>query len=485
MERIKYRALVIDDEKSRNEAYHRALDESFIVSIINDIPNLTIQQIADYDIIIMDVVLGKGESSNAFYYLENFKINIPTVIVSGQWVNKKNDPSQSILRVPEFRNIIKVVNWNDISGSNYQSISEDIYSEFCKRKNLMVENKKNICTILQISDLQFGGNVSSSAINDSKRISLFLKENAIDPDLLVIAGDIADKGKKEEYEEAANWISTFATNLWGIYNVLPEDTIKNRVIIVPGNHDYDLSISASDNYEFEFYSSEKNTFSKKKEPIQFKNQKLGFFNFINFAKKLFQDYEWFNYTDEAIHYNNSFINWGINFILVNSAYNINSQNCENRFDEFYCDFSQLREQELPVNNNLGSQVKDLCNILVMHNPPSDFKSQTTNGNDSWKRLQTIIEDNRINICLYGHTHDTISPYLLGGNGGKFCKKLICIPSSSLRLNSSSLTSDSMRGFNIIELHKKDGLVNEVNFRSFEIVNASIKERIDDNTTIKL
>lgn len=485
MERIKYRVLVIDDEKSRNTAYHRALDELFIVNIINDIPNLTIEQIANYDIIIMDVVLGKGASSNAFYYLENFKINVPTVIVSGQWVNNKNDPSQSILRVPEFRNIIKVVNWNDISGNNYQAISEEIYFEFCKRKNLMMENQKDICTILQISDLQFGGNVSSSAINDSQRISSFLKDNAIDPDLLVIAGDIADKGKKAEYDEASNWILTFATHLWGVYGVLPENTIKNRVIIVPGNHDYDLSISASDNYEFKFNSSEKNTFIKKNSPIQFKNQKQGFFNFINFAKKLFQDHEWFNYSDAAIHYNNRFINWGINFILVNSAYNINSQNCENRFDEFYCDFSQLSEKDLPVNFELGSKVKGLCNMLVMHNPPSDFKSQTANGNDSWKRLQTIIEDNRINICLYGHTHDTNSPYILGGNGGEFCKKLICIPSPSLRLNSSSLTSDSMRGFNVIELHKKDGRVNEVNFRSFQLVNASIRELIDDNTTLKL
>lgn len=130
---------------------------------------------------------------------------------------------------------------------------------------------------------------------------------------------------------------------------------------------------------------------------------------------------------------------------------------------------------MPVNESIATDFDDLCNILIMHNPPSHFKIDKVNGIQSWQKLQTIIEDNKINICLYGHTHDISLPYLLRDNGGEYCKKMICVPSPSLRLNSSAITEDSHRGFNIIELHKNEGIINSVYVRRFELINASIRE----------
>lgn len=483
MQGIKYRVLVIDDDEARNNTYHLAFDSMFSVTITNDIPNLTKAVVSNYDILIIDVVLGKGANSNAFAYLKALEINTPTVIISGQWVNDGN-PSQSILRVPEFSNIIKVVGWNELTSENFQKISEEIYVEFCKRKNLRRENKKDVCTILQISDPQFGGAVSSAAFNDDERISEYLKRNSLVPDLIVIAGDIADKGREIEYNEAEKWITNFASKLWGNYGILQNPKEKERILIVPGNHDYDLSISASDVYSFNFNAPEINTFDKKDDKdIEYKNQKLGFYNFSRFARNLYNNDIWLKYADCAIHYNDQFINWGLNIISLNSVYKINNQNCENRFDQFYCDYSKLTEIDLPVNRSIATAFSDLCNIMIVHNPPIHFKNDKDNGIKSWQKLQTIIEDNKINICLYGHTHDNLFPYLLRDNGGPYCRKLLCIPSPSLRLSSSAITEDSHRGFNIIELHKNDGIINSVIVRRFELINASIQEITDSEDSV--
>ena len=122
----------------------------------------------------------------------------------------------------------------------------------------------------------------------------------------------------------------------------------------------------------------------------------------------------------------------------------------------------------------------LCNILIMHNPPSDFKGPAGSCMNSWQKLQTIIEDNKVNLCLYGHTHDNNSPYSLRDNGGYYCKNLICVPSPSLRLKSASINEEAHRGFNIIELYKQNGIIDKIIVRRFELVNATINEIEEDD-----
>lgn len=472
MERVKFKALVIDDEQGRNATYHLALDEYFDITIINSIPNLTYQQTEGYDLLIIDVVLGRGKDANAFYYLKQYNIQIPTVLISGQWVSN-DKPSQSILRVPEYSCIFKVVYWNDFADCEANPLGEEIYFEFCKRKNLVSPLNKDHYTLLQISDLQFGGHIAASALNDYARIAKYLKDNDIIPDILIVAGDVADKGKSAEYDEAKKWFDKFLLSLWGVNDsLLPEK--RRHIIVVPGNHDYDISLSASDVYQFKFGSETIDTFEKKGAPITFSNQKQGFWNFQQFARKLTDDAKWFTYLDTAIAYENRFVNWGINICTVNSAYKINSQNCENKFGKFYCDFSALTDEDLPA----SVANPNLCNILIMHNAPSDFHPNYAGGDASWKRLQNIIEDNKIHICLFGHTHDDNLPFKLRGNGGPYCRNAICIPSPSLRLTSGDLTEDARRGFNIIELTKKGETIDSVKVRQFSIVNAMITEAED-------
>lgn len=472
-----FKVLVIDDEQTRNKTYEDVLSNKFNVEIINDINNITKKKVMQFDLLVIDICLSKNvDSLTAFKILEEYKLTLPTVLVSGEWIKENGEPNEFILKVPNYKNVIKVVSWNEFNqdGSN-RRISEEIFYEFCKFRNIAMGNDLNRSIILHLSDLQLGGDSSGTACNDNSRIAKFLDENSIYPDFIIITGDIADKGKKEEYDFAKKWIEQLAKELWNIDGDLQYQD-RQKIILVPGNHDYDISICASDVYNFKFGADEKDTFIKNTQPIIFKHQKLGFSNFINFAYELTGENKWLHYLDKGINFNDRFVNFGINFIGLNSAYKITSRNCENRFDGFYCNLSNYTDAELKCPNN---SIEGIINILIMHNPPEDFRRATTSGEKSWNVFQTLVQDNKINVCLYGHTHDFKFPYELKDNGGNYCKKMICIPAPTVRLAAASRTEDASRGFNIIEMSKKEGQYKNIVIKNYELKKASILETNTD------
>lgn len=468
-----FKAIVIDDEDYRNATYLDVLGRKFDVSIINNINSVTPKEIMKYDLLVIDICLSKNvKTLTAFKIMSDYKLTLPVVIISSEWLNDNGEPNEYILQVPKFKNVLKVIGWNEFNKEgNNDRIAEEIYYEFCYHINVVTENKDDKCVILHISDSQFGGNTSGLACNDNKRIASFLQQERIEPDLIVITGDIADKGKKEEYNQAKVWIEELANNVWQIGDNTSKQ-FNERVIFVPGNHDYDLSVNASEIYEFRFKSNNMDTFEKRKKVGQYTNQKLGFNNFINFAYHLTNNMLWFRYLDKAFHINDKFLTWGINIFTLNSVYNISNRNCENRFDHFYCDLSKIGENEIKIDTEIR---EGLCNILIMHNPPADFRRGTDEGENSWARLQTLIEDYKIDVCMFGHTHDFGEAFRLKGNGGKYCNKLLCIPAPSVRLAAASRTEDASRGFNVIELCKENGKVKKVKPRYFEMKKASIVE----------
>ena len=468
-----FKAIVIDDEAIRNDTYLEVLGKKFNVSITNDINSITRKQIMKYDLLVIDICLSKNVNTlTAFKIMSDYNLTLPTIIISSEWVKENGEPNEFILQVPSFKNVIKVISWNEFNKEdNNDRIAGEMYYEFCRYNNIVASNTDDKCVILHISDSQFGGNTSGLACNDNKRIATFLHQEDIDIDLLIITGDIADKGKREEFNQARMWIEELAKSLWGINDNIPKE-LKEKIIIVPGNHDYDLSINASDNYEFRFKANNKDIFEKRKNVTEYVNQKLGFANFLDFAYQLTDNLLWYRYMDKAFYINERFLNWGINIFILNSVYNISNRNCENRFDQFYCDLSQLNESEIKINTEVR---EGLCNILVMHNPPTDFRRGTEEGENSWGRLQTLIEDYKIDICLFGHTHDFSEAFRMKGNGGKYCNKLLCVPAPSVRLAAASRTEDASRGFNVIELNKVDGAIKKVKPRYFEMKKASIVE----------
>lgn len=473
-----FRAIIIDDDPNRNSTYEEVLKHRYDVTIINEVETVTRQKVMQFDLLVIDICLSKDvESLTAFKIIESFNLSLPTVVVSSEWLDQNGQPNEFILQVPRFKNIIKVIGWNDFNKGNNKSIAGEIYYEFCKYKNYYLGNDEDRCVILHISDIQFGGRASELSCNDNERIADYLKENLISPDLLVITGDIADKGKKHEFDKAQIWIEHLAERIWNVSQGKLSQAERDRIILVPGNHDYDISINASELYEFKFGQEERDAFTKKENVDTYENQKLGFYNFIDFARKLTGDNSWSDYLEKPLHVISKYVNMGIQFFTLNSVFSISNRSCENRFDSFYCDLSIVDESQLKCSERVNGAI---CNILVTHNSPSNFKNESSNGLATWGRMQTLIEGNKLNLCLYGHTHDSIRAYPLRDNGGIFCKKMVCIAAPSVRLNAASRTEDANRGFNVIEFTKKDGVITHIRPRYFELKKATIIETTESD-----
>ena len=55
------------------------------------------------------------------------------------------------------------------------------------------------------------------------------------PDVVAITGDIANRGRTSDYKEAFRWIEE------GLIPALPQGFPRDRILMVPGNHDVDRS----------------------------------------------------------------------------------------------------------------------------------------------------------------------------------------------------------------------------------------------------
>ena len=60
-----------------------------------------------------------------------------------------------------------------------------------------------------------------------------VEQEGLAPDLVVFSGDLADAGKAHEYALARDWLDN---QLWP---ALPGDLTRDRLLLVPGNHDVD------------------------------------------------------------------------------------------------------------------------------------------------------------------------------------------------------------------------------------------------------
>jgi hypothetical protein len=97
--------------------------------------------------------------------------------------------------------------------------------------------------ILHLSDAHFSeGSAWDSDPLLREAIDYIRREVAagLTPDLVALTGDLAYAGKEAEYKLARDWLD----RLWA---VLPQDLPRDRLLIVPGNHDVDRNLVTRSN----------------------------------------------------------------------------------------------------------------------------------------------------------------------------------------------------------------------------------------------
>lgn len=95
--------------------------------------------------------------------------------------------------------------------------------------------ERNSVTLLHPSDTQFGRNhrfgdlpVNTLAERLLRDLATLRKDRAIEPEIVVVSGDLAEWGRKKEFDEALQLLTHLSENL---------EVPRNHIVIVPGNHD--------------------------------------------------------------------------------------------------------------------------------------------------------------------------------------------------------------------------------------------------------
>jgi len=241
-------------------------------------------------------------------------------------------------------------------------------------------------SILHLSDLHFNKEneyeiktVLDSLINDVKMLK---DEHKIHPHIIAITGDIANEGKKSDYDFALIWLN----KLINTFNVG-----KDKVFIVPGNHDVNRN-------ELLQFSTVK--FDDQKEISKFLKstgaEKEALFKKLNNFSMFINEFY-----DEENPYSDNFnfatsVNVGpylMGVVGLNSAW----FSGEKRFGDIVIDAKELIVGEIQAKEAYDSvKAADFC-LTIMHHPFSWL-------HDLDEGLIKRIAMKNSDIILHGHIH---------------------------------------------------------------------------------
>jgi Icc-related predicted phosphoesterase len=477
-----YKILIIDDDwEGRKPSYETLLSSDFdLIFLEYELLDFSLIDDPTIDCIIVDLYLpirdtegNTGDVENNFRQVLRYINNKKPIIL----VSRKFSELASWVGIPAEYNVevIGYFGWPEIFSPTGKVLNESIknttilrfiqsLNSYYRRTNSIKKPNDKI-TILAFSDLQFGDpNFSEDTLLSDIHISKYLIDNNIFPDLILICGDITYSGDPVQFMQAEEWILGLCSNIFPKSFLLYEE----RIIIVPGNHDVNLSLSLADIYKFNFAASnKKELFVKRKSPLN-DYKTLSFYPFCDFAFRLTKDIKWIEKSNNLCWSNDRFINWGFKLIQLNSVSEI-----------YYYLPGQAEIDESSIKqlgrDLTGKSGKNIYTIAISHNGPEDLGYQRgLNSDKRVKNLFALINSVGINLFIHGHRHTPSSKYKLPYKG-KFTNNIEYLMVGTMNLNVVR-KHDSFRSFSVIELIRENRKVVDSNVRIFGIEEQNIEEK---------
>lgn len=314
--------------------------------------------------------------------------------------------------------------------------------------------------ILHVSDMQYGDpEMSGDCRLDDETIGRYLLNNNMSPDIVAITGDIAYSGCPSEYRKSQLGIEQLLASVFDCGTEV--DSFRERVLLVPGNHDANLRMASCAHYRYSSFepSSEKPILERGGVPSQemvSDYDDYGWKPFREFASKLTRDRQWLDPMNRSLcSVSNRFVHWGIQFVPINTVRSLNCQAPST---------AGLSEGDLrPLEGELRHD-GSLFRIALGHHGREEMGSYSEHS--SWQLLASFMARNKVQLFLHGHRHESKGDYCkdqcFGGN------TLNISMASTLTLNRHVRREGSLRGFTIVELNRDAGRVVGGKIISFEI-----------------
>ena len=464
-----YKIAIIDDEMGgeigRKDYYERVFGKYFeIVKLISTPEEISKAPEANVHAYIVDLVYGgeKKQEKNEYRGITfdgiikniNAVKNVPIILVTSKWETFKQP--YIVGQICKCSNIVMCIDWNSFTKSDngaffYINQMRNEISQFYHHTSVVKENDETV-TILHLSDLQFGDkNFDSTSIFAQYDIATKLYDLNKVPDILVISGDIASHGTAKEYDLAYTWLAEFAEQLWG-----RNENWSEKVVIVPGNHDIDYSMFIANEYEWNFddkdFANTHSLIKRKSNDNEYGVKSM--LDYAKFMRKVCGDSSYFDEYDSLYRVNERFINWGVRFYEMNTARNVSPMKPKNVHVRSE-DYNKLKR------NTVRIEGASIFNIVVSHYGPESigFRSDINEKIEEWNTMHAFIESSEVHLLCTGHVHKSeIRKLDDRGNGARFSRNAIVSTASTCSLNVLARPSEEKKGFNILELERKDGIV---------------------------
>lgn len=482
-----FKVMVIDDRPARKEHYEKVLSqEKFDLIFIWTRSDFEKHKETPVDGYLLDVFLDLGDwnGSNAADLLrdaiQSAPRPAPVFLISQRWgeprildvLKQAGESSASVIQYLAWSEFEAACGDDKLAGARLDALQMKLFSELTRwhgRSGFRPAPDDTI-RILLLADPQFGDpQTDPKATFAENWIAKTLKTNSQKPggdpvpDLIVLAGDISYTGRPDQFALAEErLVHDLMVPLWGKNNI---DRMRDRLIIVPGNHDVNLRFSAADNRCFNPSTKE---FTPDK-PILVNDENVPYPShreyalepFRRFAHRLTRQREWQN-SSSMSWVDRRYVHCGIRFFALNTVAELDAESPS-------C--ARLSERDTrAINRSLAEDMPDsIFSIAVSHHglPPNGTTNEK--GVDNWLTVgRDCFSMHKIKLWLYGHYHAYSARSL---NDTPFDKEplwMVQIPTTRI--------SPSPRGFCVLELKRKGGVVVDAFVNPYVFENGKTEKR---------
>lgn len=444
----KQRLLIVDDqlgwprsagEDTRRQLYEK-LSSLFDISFLENPSALpALMQHGEVDAALVDFVLEEW-GIDVSSILRVIDERVPVSLISNFWTPNFD----SLRRVMEDYRISRLFTWDEMAspeGRDLVGFWIDMairHQESLAPKSLQDDESFRL---VQISDIQFGGDISGSfAIDTELALQAIETRWPGPPHVVALTGDIAELGRPSEYDEAQSWLHDFTSKI-------SDPTSVVDVVTVPGNHDISWPLALAARVDPD------------PENRHLDLTKILCTDLLDYSLAPFRDFS--SSVEPPERWSPGKHYWISGRYRYEGVILFGLNTCE-AVDEWGKETRELKDKTVAALFSELRAHKRACPaaivIGILHHPLYGGSEVLTNPDLLRK---TFTEDLGTVLLLTGHVH-TDDPDPLTTIGSAF----IQVMGPTFSQKAAKRLDDTSRGFNLIEIKRASGAVVEVEITSF-------------------
>ncbi len=471
----RYRLAIADDDLVSTRSTYEHLFENApdfkdrdYIATVNDFRAAPLER---YDALLLDVNLDGWEISLGDA-VSIVKGRCPVVLVS-QYMGEKNihDNIRNVMALAKTTHFVQLLILNDLACAGWE---KRVFATLQQLRLAIAQHQRQGALdlggnesihILHLSDPQYGdaGQDSWACLAESE-VANYVRDR-LEPriDFVAVTGDITFSGKPSQFKTAEERLGFLLTCFFP-----NRDDWRERLLLVPGNHDVDIELTAADLLRYQF--SNRGLKQRKSNDVTREHQRYGLQPFRDFAGRLTGDPAW-QAQDGLCWYSDSFRHLGLRFFMLNSVGAL--------------DYSSPASAEWPEGAMRGlSQAvfatDRLFGLALSHHGPAEVgapepKDGHVEAISNWPVASKTIQECKIHLLLHGHGHTRLAEKLMLGSacthapeGRLRSDEVIRVMAPTTHLGEKKRPDKSYRGFNLITLKRSQSVVTRVSVNTYKL-----------------